>query len=51
VPINYQSISIAIIAISGEKIGDWIVYKFRVDDFLSAVFEALKEVIVRSINK
>ena len=51
VPINYQSISIAIIAISGEKIGDWIVYKFRIDDFLSAVFEAIKEVIVRTINK
>lgn len=51
VPSDYQSISIAILAISGEKIGDWIVYKLRVDDFLTAVFDAIKEVVVKSINK
>ena len=51
VPQDYQSVCIAILAISGEKIGDWIVYKLRVDDFLTAVFDALKEVVVKSINK
>ncbi len=51
VPQDYQSVCIAILAISGEKIGDWLVYKFRVDDFLTAVFDAIKEVIIKSINK
>lgn len=51
VPDDYSSVLIAIIAISSEKIGEFLVYRFRVDDFLSAVFEALKEVIIKSINK
>lgn len=48
---QYQSISIAIIAISGEKIGEFIVFKLRVDEFLGAVVNALKEAIVKSISK
>jgi hypothetical protein len=48
---QYQAISIAIIAISGEKVGDFLVYKLRVDEFLQAFVSALKEVIIKSINK
>lgn len=51
VPQDYQAISIAIIAISGEKIGDFIVYKLRIDDFLSAIVDAIKEVLIRMIKK
>jgi hypothetical protein len=51
VPQDYQSICIAIIAISGEKIGDFLVYKFRVDDFLAAILDAFKQVIIKMINK
>jgi hypothetical protein len=50
VPEDYQSICIAIIAISGEKIGEFLVYKFRVDDFLGAIVEAVKEVILKMIK-
>jgi hypothetical protein len=48
---QYQSICIAIIAISGEKVGDFLVYKLRVDEFLQAVVVALKEVLIKTINK
>jgi hypothetical protein len=48
---QYQSICIAIIAISGEKVGDFLVYKLRVDEFLQAVVVALKEVLIKMINK
>lgn len=51
VPEDYRSIFIAIIAISSEKIGEFLVYRFRIDDFLTAVFDAIKEVVVKSINK
>lgn len=51
VPQDYQAVSIAIIAISGEKIGDFLVYKFRIDDFLGAIVEAVKEVLIRMIKK
>jgi hypothetical protein len=48
---QYQSISIAIIAISGEKVGDFLVYKLKVDEFLQAVLTAFKEVMIKMINK
>jgi hypothetical protein len=48
---QYQSICIAIIAISGEKVGDFLVYKLRVDEFLQALVVALKEVLIKIINK
>jgi hypothetical protein len=51
VPENYRSIFIAIIAISSEKIGEFLVYKFRVDDFLAAILDAFKQVIIKMINK
>jgi hypothetical protein len=51
VPENYYSASIAVVAISGEKIGDFFVNKFRVDDFLSAVVGATRDVIVKMISK
>jgi Na+-transporting NADH:ubiquinone oxidoreductase subunit NqrD len=51
VPSDYQAVSIAIIAISGEKIGEFLVYKFRVDDFLAAILDAFKQVIIKMINK
>jgi uncharacterized membrane protein YqaE (UPF0057 family) len=51
VPEDYQSICIAIIAISGEKIGDFLVYKFRVDDFLSSIVDAIRQIIIKSITK
>ena len=51
VPTDYQPVSIAIIAISGEKIGDWLVYKLRIDDFLSAIIDAIKEGLIKHLTK
>jgi hypothetical protein len=48
---QYRAISIAIIAMSGEKFGEFVVYKLRVDEFLQAVVEAIKHVIIKMINK
>lgn len=50
VPHDYQSVCIGIIAISGEKIGDWLVFKFRIDDFLTAIANTLKEIIIKSLK-
>jgi hypothetical protein len=36
---------------SGEKFGEFVVYKLRVDEFLQAVVEAIKHVIIKMINK
>lgn len=51
VPGNYYSASIAVVAISGEKIGDFLVNKFRVDDFLGAIINAVRDVIIKMISK
>lgn len=48
---QYQAISIAIIAMSGEKFGEFVVYKLRVDEFLQAVLDAVKQVIIKMISK
>jgi hypothetical protein len=36
---------------SGEKFGEFVVYKLRVDEFLQAVLDAVKQVIIKMINK
>lgn len=51
VPSYYQSICIAIVAISGEKIGDFFVNKFRVDDFLGAIMNAVRDMVIKMITK
>jgi hypothetical protein len=48
---QYQAVSIGIIAMSGEKFGEFIVYKLRVDEFLQAIVEATKQVLIKMINK
>lgn len=40
-------ISISVIAISGEKIGYWLVFKLRIDDILSSVLDALKKWLIK----
>jgi hypothetical protein len=48
---NYYSASIAVVAISGEKIGDFFVNKLKVDDFLGAIINAVRDVIIKMISK
>lgn len=42
---EYLSIMIGIVAISGEKITEWFVYKFKVDVFLGALADFLLDKI------
>lgn len=46
----YVPIIVAIISISGEKISEFFIYKWRVDDFLGALLEAVKDMIVSLIK-
>lgn len=41
------SMVIAVIAITSEKIGEFLIYKFNVDAFLTAICEGFLEYIVR----
>lgn len=36
---EYVPLMIALITISGEKIGNWIIYKFNIDTFIEALIE------------
>lgn len=36
---SWQTVTIAIIAISGEKIGLWLVYRFNVENLMTGLFE------------
>ncbi len=40
---NWQTIYIAIIAISGEKIGAWLTYKFNVEEILTTLLDKIKK--------
>jgi len=51
VPAIYRSMTLAIIAISGEKVGDWIIYKMELDKFLSGILNAISDVIINIIKK
>jgi hypothetical protein len=39
---QYTSAAFAVIAISGEKIGYWFVYKFNVENILESLLEKIK---------
>jgi hypothetical protein len=36
---DYVPLMIALVTISGEKIGNWIIYKFNIDTFIEALIE------------
>jgi len=41
IPLQYQSIAIAFVAIISDKIAEFVIYKFNVDIFLTAFFDGL----------
>ncbi|MCY7291354.1 MAG: hypothetical protein LH615_04145 [Ferruginibacter sp.] len=47
---NYEGAFIGMVAILGEKIIDFIMYKFDVDSFLVCFFDAVKESIVKILT-
>ena len=48
---EWLAIVIAIIAILSEKIGAFLIYKFNVDIFLSAIIDVVLSTITKSRNK
>ena len=48
---EWLAIVIAIIAILSEKIGEFLIYKFNVDIFLSAIIDVVLSTITKSRNK
>jgi hypothetical protein len=47
----WLAIVIAVIAILSEKIGAFLIYKFNVDIFLSAIIDVVLSTITKSRNK
>ena len=48
---EWLAIVIAVIAILSEKIGEFLIYKFNVDIFLSAIIDVVLSTITKSRNK
>ena len=48
---EWLTIVIAVVAILSEKIGEFLIYKFNVDVFLSAIVDVVLSTITKSRNK
>ena len=48
---EWFTIVIAVVAILSEKIGEFLIYKFNVDVFLSAIVDVVLSTITKSRNK
>lgn len=48
---NMTPMFIAIIAMSGEKISEFVIYKWNIDFFLTSILEAFREFLVKLIKK
>ena len=48
---EWLTIVIAVVAILSEKIGEFLIYKFNVDVFLSAIIDVVLSTITKSRNK
>lgn len=48
---EWLAIVIAVVAILSEKIGEFLIYKFNVDVFLSAILDVVLSSITKSKNK
>mgnify|MGYP003648167018 CR=1 FL=1 len=47
----YLPLIVGVVSISGEKIAEYLIYKFNVDYFLQAVIDSVREMIVKLISK
>lgn len=48
---NMQPMFIAIIAMSGEKISEFIIYKWNIDFFLTSIMDAFRDFLIKLIKK
>ena len=48
---EYLPMFIAIVSISGEKIAEYVIYKWNIDYFLTSLFEAFRKMILKLMQK
>jgi hypothetical protein len=48
---EFMPLLIGLVSISGEKISEYVIYKWNVDYFLTSIIDAVREVIIRLIKK
>lgn len=48
---EYVPMMIAIVAITGEKVGEWIIYKFNVDNIMNVLLSQLQSFVVGCFTK
>lgn len=48
---NYVPLVIAIVAISSDKVCEYIIYKLDIDGFLSALFEVVRQGIINFFSR
>lgn len=51
IPLQYQSIAIAFIAIISDKIAEFVIYKLNIDTFLTAFFNGLFDWISNTFKR
>lgn len=51
VPKNYVPLVIAIVAITADKVFEFVIYKFDVDGFLTSIIEIVRQSIVSLFDK
>src|SRR5688572_19596544 len=44
---NYLPLIVGVVSISGEKIAEYIIYKFNIDLFLTSIVEAARQAILK----
>ena len=48
---NYLPLIVGIVSISGEKIAEYLIYKFNVDLFLTSIIDAVRQIIIKTLTK
>lgn len=48
---KYMPLIIGIVSISGEKIMEFVIYKWNIDFFLTSLFEAIRQTIIKMLGK
>lgn len=47
---NYLPMLIAVVSISGEKISEYVIYKWNLDYFLTSIIDAIRQMIIKIIS-
>jgi len=51
IPLQYQSVAIAFVAIISDKIAEFVIYKLNIDTFLTALFNGLFDWISNTFKR